>query len=65
MTTDEAKAAWKSGAPVMCKGIRYDEISALIYRKERQSGKMVMTVELLDHCGHSAVVVLPNEVSEV
>lgn len=60
MTNDEAKAAWKSGVPVIHRGIEYVEVSALIYRIDRQTGKMSMQVELYDRCGHAVVITDPK-----
>lgn len=62
MTTDEAKAAWKSGVPVIYGGIEYVEVSALIYRIDRNTGRMFMQVELYDRCGHAVMIADPKAV---
>ena len=64
MTNEEAKFAWKRGIPVIYRGIRYDEISALIYRADRQSRAAYISVELLDKRSRCVVVALPKDVEK-
>jgi len=63
MTKEEAKQAFLTSVPVWCAGIKYDEISALIYRKDKARRSLVMTLELADRCGHAVMIVPPDKVS--
>ena len=60
MTTEETKSAFFKGVPVKYNGIRYNCISALIYR--RKQSKMVLEAELFDRCGHAIIIADPNKV---
>lgn len=62
MTVDEAKAAYYAETPVVCKGIKYERISALIYRKPKGE-RPCLELELYDKCGHSVTIAKPNKVN--
>lgn len=62
MTVEAAKQAFLQSLPVVSGGIRYNEISAMIYRKDRKARKVAITVELLDQCGHSVTITAPDKV---
>ena len=62
MTTDEAKTAFRRSVPVMHGGIRYDEISALIYRKNKAAGRLSLSLELADYRSRSVSIVPPENV---
>ena len=64
MTDKEAITAFKEKAPIVHKHgtdeVNYSKISALIYRLE--SGKLDMTVELLDKNSNCITIARPKEV---
>lgn len=60
MTTNEAKAAFLEGVPVIHNGIEYLHISALIYR--RHKGAAILQLEMMDKSGHSVTVASPAKV---
>ena len=62
MTNEEAKQAFFDETPVMCGGIRYKYISAVIYKKDANK-KVIVSVELCDRCGHSHSIVRVQDVS--
>ena len=62
MTTDEAKEAFRRGAPVVYDGIKYREISALITRKDKKARKYALSVELLDLNGRAITIADPQKV---
>lgn len=53
MTNAELKEALLSGAPVVCGGIRYQKLTAIVYRAV--SGKILISGELLDGNGNCVV----------
>ena len=55
MTNEEAKQAFFDGVPVMCNGVFYMNISAIIYRLDRDR-KLIVSAELRDKNGHSVTV---------
>lgn len=55
MTNAELKEALFTREPVMHMGIRYDYVSAVIYRTVK--GKLQITAELMDRSSHSTTVV--------
>lgn len=55
MTNDEAKEAFRNRTPVYYNGIRYLNISAIIYRYDPY-GNLLVSAELLDRCGNSVVI---------
>lgn len=55
MNNDELKKALFTREPVMHMGIRYDYVSAVIYRTV--NGKLQITAELTDGPSHSTIVV--------
>lgn len=61
MTSEELKKAFLDRVPVMCAGIEYKKISAIIYRHDRY-GKVQVSAELLDRCGHSCVIVRAQDI---
>lgn len=60
MELAELKEAFRSGAPVVCEGITYGCISALIYR--RAGGQSIVQAELSDRNGNSVTIAPPNRV---
>ena len=63
MTNSELKEALFTREPVMHMGIRYDYVSAVIYRTVK--GKLQITAELMDSAGHSTTVVHAGKVEKV
>lgn len=63
MTNSELKEALFTREPVMHMGIRYDYVSAVIYRTVK--GKLQITAELMDGIGHSTTVVHASKVEKV
>ena len=55
MTNDEAKTALIQRTPVMCNGIYYSYISAIIYRYDRNN-QLVISAELTDKNKHSVTI---------
>lgn len=60
MTNGELKAAMDSGEEVFHRGIVYQYISAIIYRKANL--RIVMQVELFDKTRNCVVLAKPDEV---
>ncbi len=65
MTRDELKAAFLEQCPVMCDGIIYQRVSALIYRKIPGVSKFIVQGELLDRSGHSVTIAGPRQIERV
>lgn len=63
MTNSELKEALFSREPVMHIGIRYDYVSAIIYRTV--NGSLQITAELTDGPSHSTTVVHASKVEKV
>lgn len=63
MTNLEAKDAMLNRTPVICNGITYRCISAIIYRPS-DSGEINVTVELLDKSNHSVTITNPKDVTQ-
>lgn len=61
MNNEDLRAALLSGEPVVCKGIVYSCVSAIIYRKNKKGG-VYMQVELADKNGNSVTIVAPNRI---
>lgn len=61
MTSEEIKQAMRNETPVTYKGVKYDKITAYIYRavKDNHTGKIkfIFQVEVVDHCGNSVSIV--------
>lgn len=68
MTRTEAKQAFRKNTPVICDGIEYVCISAIIYRYPQRlrntshSEEPDMYAELLCSCGHSITTALVNKI---
>lgn len=64
-------AAFRLGAPVVFRGIRYRCISAVVCRRminksqSMDAPRIYMELELLDNCGHSVTLANPQEVDVV
>lgn len=64
-------AAFRLGAPVVFRGIRYRCISAVVCRRminksqSMDAPRIYMELELLDNCGHSVTLANPREVDVV
>lgn len=56
MTIKEAVKAMIAKAPVVYRGVTYERISGMVYRRAQKSGSMKVRVELQDKCGHSVVI---------
>lgn len=71
MDRDEYMAAFRLGAPVVFRGIRYRCISAVVCRRminksqSMDAPRIYMELELLDNCGHSVTLANPREVDVV
>ncbi len=69
MTRNEARSAFHTAVPVMCGGIEYVCISAIIYRYRRflrapaDKNEPDMYAELLSSCGHSVSVAPVEKIS--
>lgn len=63
MTNSELKEALFSREPVQHMGIKYDYVSAIIYRTVK--GNLQITAELTDGPSHSTTVVHANKVEKV
>lgn len=62
MTDLEAKAAFLEKCPIICAGITYQRISALIYREKRDYPGITLQVELLDRGGNSVTITAPDRI---
>lgn len=58
MTNEELKAALVGGCPVESGGIVYKCVSAIIYRY--RNGKLDISAEVTDYCGHSISTISPE-----
>lgn len=60
MTSEEIKQAMRNETPVKYNGVKYDKITAYIYRaiKDNHTGliKFIFQVELVDTCGISVLI---------
>ena len=63
MTNSELKETLFSREPVQHMGIKYDYVSAIIYRTVK--GKLQITAELTDGPSHSTTVVHASKVEKV
>lgn len=61
MTSEEAKAALQNKAPVVCGGIEYKRLSAIIYRYNGK-GQFLITAELLDKKEQSVTIAQMKDV---
>lgn len=71
MVRAEYMAAFRLGAPVVFRGIRYRCISAVVCRRminksqSMDAPRLYVELELLDNCGHSVTLANPGEVNVV
>lgn len=71
MVRAEYMAAFRLGAPVVFRGIRYRCISAVVCRRminksqSMDAPRLYVELELLDNCGHSVTLANPAEVDVV
>lgn len=71
MVRAEYMAAFRLGAPVTFRGIRYKYISAVVCRRminksqSMDAPRLYVELELLDNCGHSVTLANPAEVDVV
>ena len=63
MSINEAKASYYAETPVICRGIKYERISALIYRKPKGE-RPYLELELYDKRGHSVTITTPDKVND-
>lgn len=61
MNNEDLRAALLSGEPVICKGIVYSCVSAIIYRKNKKGG-VYMQAELADKNSNSVTITAPDRV---
>lgn len=64
MTNEEAKQAFFDGVPVMCNGIFYINISAIIYRLDRDR-KLIVSAELQDKNKNSITIARVQDIQGV
>ena len=64
MTNEEAKQALFDKVPVKYKGVEYSRITGIIYRYDTK-GKLIVSAELLDKCGHSVVIAQTKDIEAV
>lgn len=64
MTNEEAKEALQNKTPVVCGGIEYKRLSAIIYRYN-DKGKFLVSAELLDKNKNSVTIARMEDVQEV
>lgn len=62
MNNQELKEALLQRFPVVCRGVTYDQVSAIIYRAV--NGQIVVTAELMDKNVNSVTIVDPKNVSK-
>lgn len=60
MTNPELKEALLQGYPVICRGIEYARVSAIIYRAF--NGKIAVSAELMDCTGNSVTIAPAKDV---
>lgn len=63
MTNEEAKEALQNKTPVVCGGIEYKRLSAIIYRYD-DKGKFHVSAELLDKKAQSLTIARLEDVQE-
>lgn len=61
MTAEEMKLALLEGSPAIYNGIRYDRITAIIYRKSKKG--IAIRLELLDKNNNSVTIARPERVT--
>ena len=64
MTNEEAKQALQNRTPVVCGGIEYAYISAIIYRYDDR-GRFLISAELKDKKANSITIALLEQVKEI
>lgn len=64
MTNEEAKEALQNKTPVVCGGIEYKRISAIIYRYD-DKGKFLISAELVDKKAQSVTIARLEDVKKV
>ena len=64
MTNEEIKEAFSKQSPVICGGIKYARISAVIYRYDTK-GKFIISAELQDKSGQSVTIARIQDVQGV
>lgn len=64
MTNEEAKQALFDRVPVIWNGIEYTRVTAIIYRLDLD-GKLIVSAELEDKCGHSVTVARIKDIQGV
>ena len=61
MTSEEAKIALQNKSPVVCGGIEYKRLTAIIYRYS-DKGKFLVSAELLDKNENSVTIAQMKDV---
>lgn len=64
MTNEEIKGAFSKQSPVICGGIEYARISAIIYRHDAK-GKIIISAELKDKHGNSVTIARIQDIQGV
>lgn len=64
MTNEEIKEAFSSQSPVICGGIEYARISAIIYRHDTK-GKFIISAELQDKRTNSVTIARIQDIKGV
>jgi len=64
MSNEELRRAYQTNQSVEHKGIVFDRIGAIIYRKNK-NGDTQISVELLDKSGHSVTIAEASRVTAV
>jgi hypothetical protein len=64
LSNEEAKQAFFEQCPVICKGIKYAKITAIIYRLDKYK-KLVVSAELLDAGGGSVTIARLQDIERV
>lgn len=62
MNNEELKEALLQRFPVVCRGVTYDHISAIIYRAG--NGRIVVTAELMDKNQNSVTIAEPRHITK-
>lgn len=64
MTSEEAKQCLYSRVEVVCKGIRYKCITAIVYRLDESGKHILVSAELLDKNKNSVTIAQLKDVEE-
>lgn len=65
MTSEEAKQCLYSRKEVVCNGINYERITAIIYRLDEAGKNIIVSAELLDKNRNSVTIAQLKDVKEI